>query len=61
MDSSTDTIESFVKSEYKYGFVSDIESDVFAPGLNEEVVRRIWERKGEPEFMLEWRLKAYRH
>ena len=61
MDSTTDTIESFVKSEYKYGFVSDIETDVFAPGLSEEVVRRIWERKGEPEFMLEWRLKAYRH
>ena len=61
MDATTDTIESFVKSEYKYGFVSDIESDVFPPGLSEEVVRRIWEKKGEPAFMLEWRLKAYRH
>ena len=61
MDATTDTIESFVKSEYKYGFVSDIETDVFPPGLSEEVVRRIWEKKGEPEFMLEWRLKAYRH
>jgi Fe-S cluster assembly protein SufB len=61
MDATTDTIENFVKSEYKYGFTSDIESDVFAPGLSEDVVRRIWEKKGEPGFMLEWRLKAYRH
>ena len=61
MESATDTIESFVNSEYKYGFVSDIETDSFAPGLNEDVVRRISEKKGEPEFMLEWRLKAFRH
>ena len=60
MDSTTETIESFVKTEYKYGFVSDIETDAFLPGLNEEVVRRISEKKGEPEFMLDWRLKAYR-
>src|ERR1700683_5024237 len=60
MESATDTIESFVNSEYKYGFVSDIETDAFLPGLNEDVVRRISEKKGEPEFMLEWRLKAYR-
>jgi Fe-S cluster assembly protein SufB len=61
MDSTTDTIESFVNSEYKYGFVSDIETDSFAPGLNEDVVRWIWEKKGEPDFMLDWRLKAFRH
>jgi Fe-S cluster assembly protein SufB len=61
MESTTDTIESFVNSEYKYGFSSDIETDSFAPGLNEDVVRRIWEKKGEPAFMLEWRLKAFRH
>ncbi|HEY3857374.1 MAG TPA: Fe-S cluster assembly protein SufB [Verrucomicrobiae bacterium] len=60
MDSATDTIESFVKTEYKYGFTSDIETDAFLPGLNEDVVRRISEKKGEPEFMLEWRLKAFR-
>jgi len=60
MDSTTETIESFVKTEYKYGFVSDIETDAFLPGLNEEVVCRISEKKGEPEFMLDWRLKAYR-
>jgi Fe-S cluster assembly protein SufB len=61
MDSTTDTIESFVKSEYKYGFVSEIETEAFAPGLSEEVVRRIWATKGEPDFMLDWRLKSYRH
>ena len=64
MESTTDTdtiIESVVNSEYKYGFVTDIDSDTFEPGLNEDVVRRIWEKKGEPAFMLDWRLKAYRH
>jgi Fe-S cluster assembly protein SufB len=62
MESSADTIiENVVNSEYKYGFVSDIDSDTFEPGLNEDVVRRIWEKKGEPDFMLDWRLKAYRH
>ncbi|HEX4121319.1 MAG TPA: Fe-S cluster assembly protein SufB [Verrucomicrobiae bacterium] len=61
MDSATETIENFVKTEYKYGFVSDIETEAFLPGLNEDVVRRISEKKGEPPFMFEWRLKAYRH
>ena len=61
MDSTTDTIESFVNSDYKYGFVSDIETEAFAPGLSEDTVRRISAIKGEPEFLLEWRLKAYRH
>jgi Fe-S cluster assembly protein SufB len=56
-----DPIEDAVKSDYKYGFVSDIETEAFAPGLNEDVVRKISALKGEPEFMLEWRLKAYRH
>jgi Fe-S cluster assembly protein SufB len=61
MDATTDTIESFVNSEYKYGFVSDIETDAFAPGLSEDTVRRISAIKGEPDFLMEWRLKAYRH
>jgi Fe-S cluster assembly protein SufB len=61
MDSTTDTIESFVKSDYKYGFVSDIETEAFPPGLSEDVVRRIAKTKGEPDFMLDWRIKAYRH
>ena len=61
MDSTTDTIESFVKSEYKYGFVSEIETEAFPPGLSEDVVRRIAKTKAEPDFMLDWRIKAYRH
>ncbi len=55
------TADHLVDREYKYGFVSDIESDVIPKGLSEEVVRLISEKKGEPEWMLEWRLKAYRH
>jgi Fe-S cluster assembly protein SufB len=47
--------------EYKYGFVTDIESDSVAPGLNEDVIRFISTKKGEPEWLLEFRLKAYRH
>src|SRR5262249_41419976 len=46
--------------EYKYGFVTEIESEVIPRGLNEEVIRLISEKKNEPEWMLEWRLKAYR-
>jgi Fe-S cluster assembly protein SufB len=61
MAATTDTIESFVKSEYKYGFVSEIETEAFPPGLSEEVVRRIAQVKGEPDFMRDWRVKAYRH
>ncbi len=47
--------------EYKYGFVTDIESDSLSPGLNEGVVREISRRKQEPEWLTEWRVKAYRH
>jgi Fe-S cluster assembly protein SufB len=61
MDATTDTIQNFVNSDYKYGFVSDIETDAFAPGLSEDTVRRISEIKGEPDFLRDWRLKAYRH
>ncbi|MDQ6736678.1 MAG: Fe-S cluster assembly protein SufB [Gemmatimonadota bacterium] len=53
-------IESLVNREYQYGFVSDIESDTVAPGLSEDVVRIISAKKNEPEWLLEWRLKAYR-
>ena len=53
-------IESLVNREYQYGFVSDIESDTVAPGLNEEVVRIISAKKNEPEWLLDWRLKAFR-
>ncbi len=53
-------LKELVKREYKEGFVTDIESDTFEPGLNEDIVRRISAKKGEPEFMLEYRLKAFR-
>ncbi|GHA18440.1 Fe-S cluster assembly protein SufB [Arenicella chitinivorans] len=53
-------LKALVKREYKEGFITDIESDTFEPGLNEDVIRRISERKNEPEFMLEYRLKAFR-
>jgi Fe-S cluster assembly protein SufB len=49
-----------VPDDYKYGFVTPIESDIVPPGLSEEVIRLISHKKGEPEFMTEWRLKAYR-
>lgn len=53
-------IEHFTKKEYSYGFVTDIESDTLPPGLNEDVIAFISQKKGEPEWLLEWRLKAYR-
>jgi Fe-S cluster assembly protein SufB len=61
MTTATDTIEGLVRSEYKYGFYTDMESDSVPPGLNEEIVRVISAKKGEPEWLLEWRLKALRH
>jgi Fe-S cluster assembly protein SufB len=56
----TDSVESLVNREYKWGFVTEIESDTVPTGLSEEVIRTISAKKGEPEFMLAWRLKAYR-
>lgn len=56
----TDQIEHALSREYEAGFVSDIESETFAPGLDEDVVKRISAMKNEPEWMLEWRLKAFR-
>ena len=61
MSTATETIEGFVKKEYKYGFVTDLETDSLPPGLNEDVIRLISAKKKEPEWLLEWRLKAYRH
>ncbi len=58
---SPSTVEDLARREYKYGFVSAIESDTMVPGLNEDVVRLISAKKEEPPFMLEWRLRAYRH
>jgi Fe-S cluster assembly protein SufB len=55
------SIELLTNKEYKYGFVTDIESDMIPRGLSEETIRLISEKKNEPEFMLEFRLKAYRN
>ncbi|OAI47989.1 Fe-S cluster assembly protein SufB [Gammaproteobacteria bacterium SCGC AG-212-F23] len=54
-------IKEVVDKSYAYGFVTPIESDNFAPGLSEEVIRNISQRKNEPDFLLQWRLKAYQH
>ena len=62
MSSSNDTqtLHEFANREYKWGFVTDIEADSLPPGLDEDVVRAISARKGEPDWMTEWRLKAFR-
>ena len=54
-------LEELANREYKYGFTTDIEADTIPKGLNEEIIRIISAKKSEPEFMLEWRLKAFRH
>ena len=61
MSDSTQTIETFANQEYKWGFVTDIAADTIPRGLSEDVVRLISAKKEEPEWLLEWRLKAYRH
>jgi Fe-S cluster assembly protein SufB len=61
MSTQVNTVEELANREYKYGFITKIESDSVPPGLNEDVIRLISAKKNEPEFMLEWRLKAYRH
>src|SRR5687767_13201553 len=60
MSTSTEVIEQLANTEYKYGFVTDVEQEIVPKGLSEDVVRLISEKKGEPEWLLEWRLKAYR-
>ncbi|MCA8929330.1 MAG: Fe-S cluster assembly protein SufB, partial [Alphaproteobacteria bacterium] len=64
MSATTETIEhveSLAGEGYKYGFVTDIEMETAPKGLSEDVIRFISAKKGEPEWMLDWRLKAYRH
>src|SRR5258707_1891565 len=61
MSTATETIEGLVQKEYKYGFYTDVEADAAPPGLNEDIIRLISAKKHEPEFMLEWRLRAFRH
>jgi Fe-S cluster assembly protein SufB len=58
---STPDIDALVNRSYRHGFVTDIESDTVAPGLDESVVRLISHKKGEPQFLLDWRLRALRH
>src|SRR5919108_3934671 len=61
MKTATNTVEDLARREYQYGFVTDIEADAVPRGLNEVIIRMISAKKNEPEFMLEWRLKAYRY
>ncbi len=61
MSTPTQDVEQIVHKEYEHGFVTEVESDTVPPGLNEDVIRHISTKKNEPEFMLEWRLKAYQH
>ncbi len=61
MSTETQQIEDLANQEYKYGFYTDVEADSLPPGLNEETIRFISAKKKEPEFMLQWRLKAYKH
>ena len=61
MTDSTQALERLATSDYKYGFVTDIEQETVPPGLNEDVIRLISTKKQEPDWLLEWRLQAYRH
>ncbi len=61
MSSAVDQLEGLTNQDYKYGFVTDIDQETLPPGLNEETVRFISAKKDEPEWLLEWRLKAFRH
>ena len=60
MSTEPENIESLVNQRYKHGFVTDIETDALPPGLDEDVIRTISARKNEPDWMLDWRLRAYR-
>ena len=63
MAASTETVEKVktLGEKYKYGFVTDIEAEQAPKGLNEDIIRFISAKKDEPEWLLEWRLKAFRH
>ncbi len=60
MTTAMAALDELVNREYRHGFVTDVDSDSLAPGLDEDVIRLISRKKNEPEFMLEWRLKAFR-
>jgi Fe-S cluster assembly protein SufB len=61
MPTATETIEGLVQNEYKYGFYTDVETESAPPGLSEDTIRLISRKKNEPEWLTDWRLKAYRH
>ncbi|UCG73556.1 MAG: Fe-S cluster assembly protein SufB [Chromatiales bacterium] len=61
MNTKNEDVAQLVERKYRHGFVTDIESDTVPPGLDEDVVRLISRKKAEPQFMLDWRLKAFRH
>jgi Fe-S cluster assembly protein SufB len=61
MSTEVNTVEQLTTQEYKYGFVTDIEQETAPKGLNEDIIRLISSKKNEPQWLLEWRLKAYRH
>ena len=61
MPTPVSNVETLANQEYKYGFYTDVEADVIPVGLNEEIIQLISEKKHEPQWMLEWRLRAYRH
>ena len=61
MSTNVDTIRKLADREYKWGFVTEIEHEQVPKGLNEEIIRTISAKKREPEFMLDWRLRAFRH
>jgi len=61
MSSTVKQLDDWISQPYQHGFVTDVEQDSVPPGLDEDVIRTISARKHEPEFMLEWRLQAYRH
>ncbi len=61
MSTTAEQIKSYVESGYEHGFVTDVETEIIPPGLNEDVIRQISERKSEPEWLLEYRLKAFEH
>ena len=60
-ESSTATLEDYTTSDYKYGFTSNIDTELIPKGLNEDIVRLISFKKDEPQWLLDWRLKAFGH
>ncbi|HJU49478.1 MAG TPA: Fe-S cluster assembly protein SufB, partial [Pseudogulbenkiania sp.] len=61
MASTTSKLDELINQEYKHGFFTSVETDTVPRGLSEDVIRLISAKKAEPDFLLEWRLQAYRH